>query len=53
MTQIVIIQPPWQTVDFLVHYPPEIMDIIDKNTLGAVGQVVLATVYKESNKELK
>lgn len=28
------------------------MNAIDKNTLGAVGQVVTATIYKESNKEL-
>ena len=33
------------------HTHADGIDIIDKNTLGAVGQVVLATVYKESNKE--
>lgn len=34
------------------HTHADGMDIIDKNTLAAVGQVVLATIYKESNKEL-
>jgi hypothetical protein len=34
------------------HTHADGMDIIDKNTLQAVGQVVLATIYKESNKEL-
>ena len=34
------------------HTHGDDMDIIDKNTLAAVGQVVLTTVFKESNKEL-
>jgi len=33
------------------HTHNDNMDIIDKNTLAAVGQVVTAVVYKESNKE--
>ena len=33
------------------HTHNDNMDIIDKNTLTAVGQVVTAVVYKESNKE--
>ena len=33
------------------HTHGDNMDVIDKNTLGAVGQVVLSAIYKESNKE--
>ncbi len=33
------------------HTHDDNMDIIDVKTLEAVGQVVLATIYKESNKE--
>jgi len=33
------------------HTHNDNMDIIDKTTLSAVGQVVVAVVYKESNKE--
>ncbi len=33
------------------HTHADDMDVIDKNTLAAVGQVVLSTIYKESNKE--
>jgi len=33
------------------HTHADNMDIIDVNTLNAVGQVVTAVIYKESNKE--
>lgn len=33
------------------HTHADNMEVIDKQTLQAVGQVILATVYKESNKE--
>ena len=33
------------------HTHGDDMGIIDKNTLAAVGQVVLTTIYKESNKD--
>ena len=33
------------------HTHDDDMDAIDKKTLGAVGQVVLSTIYKESNRD--
>ena len=34
------------------HTHSDNMEIIDRKTLNAVGQVILATIYKESNKQI-
>ncbi|MEM6965273.1 MAG: M28 family peptidase [Bacteroidota bacterium] len=53
MPMVDIINRPSENFGFgdYHHTHADNMDIIDVNTLNAVGQVVTAVVYKESNKE--
>lgn len=53
MPMIDIINRPSENFGFGNHWHThnDNMDIIDVNTLAAVGQVVTAAIYKESNKE--
>ena len=49
MVDIINLKPDQNFGDYH-HTHSDNLDIIDKSTLGAVGQVVLAVVYQESNK---
>ena len=53
MPMVDIINMPSENFGFGAHWHThgDNMDVIDAKTLEAVGQVVTAVIYKESNKE--
>ncbi len=47
----IINRPPGSRTGFVPHWhtPEDDLKVIDKNTLGAVGQVMLAVIYREAS----